>query len=64
MEENKHNPTISVVHHRPSKNHFLLKYNSEEQRLAWSDLILRIAKNHELKDFHIEEKRGGYFESN
>jgi hypothetical protein len=56
MEENTHNPTIAKVPVKECANYFLIKYKNEEERVAYSDLIIRLAKNHELKDFHIEEK--------
>jgi len=55
-EENTHNPTIAKVPKVTVTNHFLIKYKNEEERVAYSDLIIQLAKNHELKDFHIEEK--------
>ncbi len=55
VEENKHNPTITNFKASKSRNHFLIKYRDEEERLAYSELILRLAENYELKDFHIEE---------
>ena len=39
-----------------TENYFLIKYRSEEERLAFSDLVLKIVKDFEIKDFHIEER--------
>ncbi len=55
VEENKHNPTITKFKRSNSKNHFIIKYKNEEERNAYSEIILRLAKNYELDDFHIEE---------
>ncbi|MEC8220511.1 MAG: hypothetical protein VX028_00450 [Nanoarchaeota archaeon] len=55
VEENKHNPTITKFRRSNSKNHFIVKYKNEEERNAYSEIILRLAKNYELDDFHIEE---------
>ena len=55
VEENKHNPTITKFKRRKSKNHFIVKYKNEKERCAYSELIIRLAKNFELDDFHIEE---------
>ena len=56
MEENAHNPTIVKFKSKKVGNYFLIKYNNEQEREAYSDLVLRLAKNYELKDFHVEEK--------
>lgn len=56
MEENKHNPTISSPERSMAKHFFLIKYKTEDQRRAYSDIVVELTKNHELKDFHIAEE--------
>jgi hypothetical protein len=55
IEDNKHNPTITKFRRKIPKNHFIIKYKTEEERNIYSDLIIKLAKNYELDDFHIEE---------
>lgn len=55
-DENTHNPTISSPQYNKSKNYFLIKYATEEQRRKYSEIVLELAKNHELKDFHVGEE--------
>ncbi len=56
MDENTHNPTIVKHRTKYSKNYFLIKYKSEEQRKKYSDLVLKLIRKHEIKDYHIGEE--------
>lgn len=40
---------------RKSKHHFIIKYNLEIQRVKFASIIIRLIKEFELKDFHVEE---------
>ena len=35
--------------------HLVIKYHTEEQRNHLSDMVLRLVRDFELTDFHIEE---------
>lgn len=57
IEENPKNPTIAVIKKVNSPNHFLIKYKTEDERVKFSAMVLEIVKKHEVKDFHVEEKK-------
>lgn len=56
MDENTHNPTIVRPNIIYSKNYFLIKYKSEVQRKKYSDLVLKLVRKFEIKDYHIGEE--------
>ncbi len=57
IEENPNNPTITQVGKVEAPYYFLIKYRSEAERVYFSSLIMKLIRHHELKDFHVEEKK-------
>lgn len=57
IEENSKNPTIVTKGKVEAPHYFLIKYKNEDERIKFSDAIIRLVKRHELKDYHIEEKK-------
>lgn len=57
IEDNKKNPTIVFGKKIDSPNYFLIKYKSEEERKKFSQIVIDIVKTHEIRDFHVEEKK-------
>ena len=56
MEDNRHNPRVSSPKYNKAKHYFLIKYKNEKQRKNYSSVVLSLVKEHELKDFHINEE--------
>ncbi len=54
--ENDKNPTIRDPEPKSIAHTFLIKYENEEQRRHFADLVMHLIKKHELQDFHVEEK--------
>ena len=56
MEENKYNSSISSRINK-IEHHFIIKYDTKQTKDEYVELILKLIKKHEIKDYHIEEKK-------
>lgn len=56
IEENPKNPAITSPKYIKSPNHFIIKYKTEENRKKFAEMAMKFVRQHEIKDFHIEEK--------
>ncbi|MFW5705321.1 MAG: hypothetical protein ACOCXG_05790 [Nanoarchaeota archaeon] len=54
-EVNERNPTIEIAPKKRIAHDFLIKYENEEQRIKFSDMVIELIKKHELKEFHVDE---------
>ncbi len=56
IEENPNNPEIQPVKKINIIHHFIIKYESDNIRRHFANLVNKLIKKHELKNFHVEEK--------
>jgi len=56
-EDNPNNPSIASKGSINPTYYFIIKYRSESERIYLSTLVMKMIDNHEIKDFHVEEKK-------
>lgn len=57
FEDNNHNPTILRGETMNVRHHFIIKYKIETDRVNFIEKVLKLIKEHEIRDYFIEEKR-------
>lgn len=57
VEDNSRNPTIQHFENLKVRHHFIIKYKTNEDRVRFIEGILKLIKEHEIKDYFIEEKK-------
>lgn len=57
VEDNKRNPHIVTAQKIVDHHHFIIKYNSEDVRERFVNLVKSLIKMYELKDFYVEERK-------
>ena len=56
-EENPNHPTISYSESLNVRHHFIIKYKTEDDRKFYVENILKLIREHEIRDYFIEEKK-------
>jgi len=57
FEDNCKNPSIARVAKITCPHYFLIKYQTEDERITFAKMVMNLVKKYELKDFHLEEKK-------
>ncbi|MDA3856087.1 MAG: hypothetical protein PF569_07555 [Candidatus Woesearchaeota archaeon] len=57
VEDNPNNPTILSGEKLNVRHHFIIKYKTEEDRIKFIEKVLKLIKDHEIRDYFIEEKK-------